>query len=150
VIGRSTGSRNSAIGRICGGSRQSAFAGLGPATRAFPAADGTMLGQPAQLMSGSRCFGFMRSSRQGGRAMAQKTFSDAEVTYWVIPVNDDAFSVEVITEQNHPVTISTFATAVEAKAWIALHRRRVQSEEPWFRASGSRGAGRSKGRTVLA
>jgi hypothetical protein len=59
--------------------------------------------------------------------MSQTTYLDTETAYWVIPV-DAAFSVEVVTLWNDPTTVSPFATAADAKAWIAEHRRRVQSE----------------------
>jgi hypothetical protein len=48
--------------------------------------------------------------------------------------------VEVIIPESHPAKVSTFPTEADAEAWIAEHRRRVQSEnEPsrWFRTSGS-------------
>jgi hypothetical protein len=70
--------------------------------------------------------------------MSQTIYPDTEVAYWVIPA-DDAFSVEVVTQWNHPKTVTPFATAADAKAWIAEHRRRVQLEsEPshWFCSSG--------------
>jgi hypothetical protein len=74
--------------------------------------------------------------------MAQRTHPHAEATYRVIAVGDGAFAVEVIIPERHPATISTFATKADAEAWIAEHRRRVQSEnEPrrWFRRSVSSG-----------
>jgi hypothetical protein len=76
--------------------------------------------------------------------MSQTIYPDTEVAYWVIPA-DDAFSVEVVTQWNHPKTVTPFATAADAKAWIAEHRRRVQLEsEPshWFRSSGNGDANR--------
>jgi hypothetical protein len=59
--------------------------------------------------------------------MSQTIYSDTEVAYWVIPA-DESFSVEVATQWNHPRTVNPFATAADAKAWIAEHRRRVQLE----------------------
>ena len=35
--------------------------------------------------------------------------------------------MEVISPWNYPTTVSTFPSAADAKAWIAAHRRRVQS-----------------------
>lgn len=58
--------------------------------------------------------------------MSETTYLDTETAYWVIPA-DDAFSVEVVTQWDDPTTVSQFATAVDAKVWIAEHRRRVQS-----------------------
>jgi hypothetical protein len=77
--------------------------------------------------------------------MAQRTHPHAEATYRVIPTDDGAFAVEVSIPETHPAKVSPFATQDDAKAWIAEHRRRVQSEnEPsrWFRSAGSRGANR--------
>jgi hypothetical protein len=45
----------------------------------------------------------------------------------VIP-DDDVFSVEVITLWNYPTPVSPVATAADAKAWIADHQKRAQSE----------------------
>ena len=59
--------------------------------------------------------------------MSETTDPDTEAAYWVIPV-DDGFSVEVITSDNHPITVSPFATATDAKAWIAEHRQRASLE----------------------
>jgi hypothetical protein len=59
--------------------------------------------------------------------MSQRTDPHAEAAYWVIPLDKEAFAVEVITPWNYPTTVSTFPSAADAKAWIAAHRRRVQS-----------------------
>jgi hypothetical protein len=59
--------------------------------------------------------------------MSQSTDAHAEAAYWVIPLDNKAFAVEVITPWNYPTTVSTFASAADAKAWIAAHRRRVLS-----------------------
>ena len=61
--------------------------------------------------------------------MSEMTYLDTETAYWVIPT-DDAISVEVVTAWNEPITVSPFATAADVKAWIAEHRRRVQSGGP--------------------
>ena len=56
--------------------------------------------------------------------MAQRTHPD-----------DRAFAVEVTILKAYPAKIRPFATKADAEAWIAEHRRRVQSEnEPgrWF------------------
>jgi hypothetical protein len=60
----------------------------------------------------------------------------------VMPSGDGAFAVEVSIPESHPTKVSPFATKADAEAWIAEHRRRVQSEnEPsrWFRSSSSPG-----------
>jgi hypothetical protein len=72
------------------------------------------------------------------KPMAQRTHPHAEATYRVIPIGGGAFAVEVSIPTSHPATISAFATKADAEAWIAEHRRRVQSEDApsrWFRRS---------------
>jgi len=59
--------------------------------------------------------------------MSEAIYLDTEAAYWVIPA-DAAFSVEVVTPWDDPTTVSPFATAADAKVWIAEHQRRVQSE----------------------
>jgi hypothetical protein len=59
--------------------------------------------------------------------MSETTYLDAETAYWMIPA-DAAFSVEVVSPWDDPITVSPFATAAEAKVWIAEHRRRAHSE----------------------
>jgi hypothetical protein len=56
--------------------------------------------------------------------MPQTNYLDTETAYWVISA-DDAFSVEVVTPWDDPTTVSPFATAVDAKLWIAEHHRRA-------------------------
>jgi len=60
--------------------------------------------------------------------MAQRTHHHAEATYRIMPTKDGAFAVEVSIPEQHPATVSPFATKADAEAWIAEHRRRVQSE----------------------
>ena len=55
--------------------------------------------------------------------MASVWWGAAEV-YWVIPVVDNAFTVEVVSPEYHPTTVGPFAVASDAKAWIAEQRRR--------------------------
>ena len=69
----------------------------------------------------------------------------AEATYRVITSGDAAFASIPGT---YPAKVSPFATKADAEAWIAEHRRRVQSEnEPsrWFRSSGTSGSKRRGG-----
>jgi hypothetical protein len=71
-----------------------------------------------------------------------KTHPHAEATYRVIPLEDGSFGVEVSIPQSHPTRVSTFSTQADAEAWIAEHRRRVQSQTSsgrWFRGAHSRG-----------
>ena len=60
--------------------------------------------------------------------MAQRTHPHADATYRVIPIEDRAFAVEVTIPETRPAKVSPFATKADAEAWIAEHRRRVQSE----------------------
>jgi hypothetical protein len=79
--------------------------------------------------------------------VSQTAYFGTDAAYWVIPA-DDAFSVEVITPWNYPTTVSPFATATDAKAWIAEHQKRAQSEsEPSgkFRSSENGAANRRDG-----
>jgi len=72
--------------------------------------------------------------------MAQRTHPHAEATYSVVPLADGTFSVEVVIPESYPTKVSPFSTEADAEAWIAEHRRRVQSEERagrWFRSSSS-------------
>ena len=57
-----------------------------------------------------------------------KTHPHAEATYRVIPFDDGSFGVEVSIPDRHPTRVSMFNTAAEAEAWIAEHRRRVESQ----------------------
>jgi hypothetical protein len=77
--------------------------------------------------------------------MAQRTHPHADATYRVLHSDEGALAVEVSIPEQHPAKVSPFATKADAEAWIAEHRRRVQSEnEPsrWFRSSSSGGASR--------
>jgi hypothetical protein len=70
-----------------------------------------------------------------------KTHPHAEATYRVITFEDGSFGVEVAIPESHPTTVRSFATEADAEAWIADHRRRVESQaQPggWFRRSGNR------------
>jgi hypothetical protein len=58
--------------------------------------------------------------------MSQRSAPHAEAVYWVIPLDKEAFVVEVVTPWNHPTTVSKFTSAAAAKAWIAAHRRRAE------------------------
>ena len=71
-----------------------------------------------------------------------KIHPHAEATYRVISLENGAFGVEVSIPDSHPTTVSMFKTETDAEAWIAEHRRRVQSQAQtgrWFRAANSRG-----------
>ena len=71
-----------------------------------------------------------------------RTHPHADATYRVIPFDNGAFAVEVTIPDSHPTRVSMFKTEADAEAWIAEHRRRVQSQTQsgrWFRAASSRG-----------
>ena len=71
-----------------------------------------------------------------------KTHPHAEATYRVISFEDGSFGVEVTIPDSHPTRVSMFKTEADAEAWIAEHRRRVQSQagSGWgFRGSSGRG-----------
>lgn len=68
-----------------------------------------------------------------------KTHPHAEATYRVIPLEGGEFGVEVSIPASSPTTVRAFSTAADAEAWIADHRRRVESQTHsggWFRRSG--------------
>jgi hypothetical protein len=71
-----------------------------------------------------------------------RTHPHAEASYRVILLENGSFGVEVRIPDSHPTTVSMFKTEADAEAWIAEHRRRVQSQTQsgrWFRGAGSRG-----------
>jgi len=75
--------------------------------------------------------------------MAPRTHPHAEATYRVIPFEEASFAVEVSVPEAYPATVSSFATEADAEAWIAEHRRRIQSENKpgrGFRRSAGPGA----------
>jgi hypothetical protein len=72
-----------------------------------------------------------------------KTHPHAEATYRVIPFDNGAFGVEVSIPDSHPTRVSMFETEADAEAWIADHRRRVESQTQSGRQfRRSRGPGR--------
>jgi hypothetical protein len=62
----------------------------------------------------------------------EHTHPHAEATYRVTPFGDGAFAVEVNIPESYPAKVSPFATKADAEAWIAEHRRRVQSGAAGF------------------
>ena len=71
-----------------------------------------------------------------------KTHPHAEATYRVIPFDDGSFGVEVSIPDSHPTRVSMFKTEADAEAWIAEHRRQVESQTQsgrQFRRSSGRG-----------
>jgi hypothetical protein len=49
----------------------------------------------------------------------------SDATYRVVPRHDRTFGVEVTIPETHPTTVTSFATAADAEAWIAAHKQRV-------------------------
>ena len=69
-----------------------------------------------------------------------RTHPHAEAAYSVITLADGTFGVEVRIPDTYPATVSNFATAEQAEAWIEEHKGRVQSDpgaQRWFRRSGN-------------
>ena len=48
--------------------------------------------------------------------MSQTSYPHTETAYWVIPVVDNEFSVEIVSPEYHPTTVGPFATASDVKA----------------------------------
>jgi len=59
---------------------------------------------------------------------AERTHPHAEATYRVISLDNGPFGVEVSVPDTHPTKVSMFKTEADAEAWIAEHKRRVQSQ----------------------
>jgi hypothetical protein len=73
--------------------------------------------------------------------MMARTHPHADADYRVVTLKDGGFGVEVKIPDTFPATVSTFATAAEAEAWIADHKGRVKADaggQRWFRRSGTR------------
>ena len=72
------------------------------------------------------------------RSMA-RTHPHAEATYTVVPLEDGTFGVKVAIPDTYPTTVSPFASAEEAEAWIAKHKTQVEAGAiggQWFRKTG--------------
>jgi hypothetical protein len=70
-----------------------------------------------------------------------KTHPHAEASYRVIPFDNGSFGIEVSIPDRYPTRVSLFKTKADAEAWIAEHRRRVQSQTQsggWFRGASRR------------
>jgi hypothetical protein len=67
------------------------------------------------------------------RRMA-KTHPHAEAVYRVVQLKDMTYGVEVAVPEAQPATITSFATAADAEAWIADHKIKVQDGRPSMRA----------------
>jgi hypothetical protein len=72
-----------------------------------------------------------------------KIHPHAEATYRVIPFDNGSFGVEVSIPDSNPTRVSMFKTEADAEAWIAEHRRRVESQtQSGLQFRRSRGPGR--------
>ena len=68
-----------------------------------------------------------------------KIHPHAEATYRVISLGNGSFGVEVSIPDSYPTRVSMFKNETDAEAWIAEHRRRVESQTQsglLFRRSG--------------
>ena len=64
----------------------------------------------------------------GRRVEMPKTHPHSEATYRVIAFDNGSFGVEVSIPDSHPTRVSMFKTEADAEAWIAEHRRQVESQ----------------------
>ena len=71
-----------------------------------------------------------------------RTHPHAEATYTVVELRDGSFGVEVAIPDSYPTTVSPFASAADAEAWIEKHKTQVEAGAAtgqWFRKPGRRG-----------
>ena len=69
----------------------------------------------------------------------------ASATYRVVHQSDGAFGVEVTIPETHPTTVTSFATAEDAEAWIARHKSALPMSELQVAAGGRSEALRTEG-----
>ncbi len=84
------------------------------------------------------CRVFSRGKTHYMRAMA-RTHPHSEATYTVVPSQDGTFGVKVAIPDTYPTTVSPFASAEEAEAWIVKHKTQVEAGAiggQWFRKTG--------------
>ena len=55
----------------------------------------------------------------------ERTHPYASATYRVVRQSGGAFGVEVMIPETQPTTVTSFATAEDAEAWIVGHKERV-------------------------
>jgi len=71
-----------------------------------------------------------------------RTHPHAEATYTVVPLAGGNFGVTVAIPDTYPTTVSPFASAAEAEAWIQKHKTQVEAgatSGQWFRKTGGGG-----------
>jgi hypothetical protein len=57
----------------------------------------------------------------------EKIHPYAEAQYRIVPRPDATFGVEVTIPDAHPTTVTSFASRADAEAWIANHKRQVDT-----------------------
>ncbi len=68
-----------------------------------------------------------------------RTHPHAEASYTVVELRDGTFGVRVAIPETYPTTVSPFASADEAEAWIVKHKSQVDAGTiggQWFRRPG--------------
>jgi hypothetical protein len=58
---------------------------------------------------------------------ARRKHPHADATYRVVRTADGAYGVEVVIPDSSPALVTRFATKDVAEAWIAEHKRQVES-----------------------
>ena len=56
-----------------------------------------------------------------------RTHPHAEAVYTVVSLKDGIFGVKVAIPETYPATVSPFASAPDAEAWIARHKTQVEA-----------------------
>lgn len=56
----------------------------------------------------------------------EKRHPHADATYRVVPHAETAFGVEIAIPEMLPTTVTSFASAAAAEAWIEGHKQRAQ------------------------
>jgi hypothetical protein len=69
-----------------------------------------------------------------------RTHPHAEASYTIVELRDGAYGVRVEIPDTYPATVSPFANAADAEAWISQHKIQVEAGATagrWFRRAGS-------------
>jgi|SwirhisoilCB2_FD_contig_41_5106024_length_379_multi_3_in_0_out_0_1 hypothetical protein len=53
----------------------------------------------------------------------------AEAVYRIVTQEDETFCVEVTIPETSPTTVTSFASAADAEAWIESHKDRVRQSQ---------------------
>jgi hypothetical protein len=73
--------------------------------------------------------------------LAQRKHPHADAVYRIIETPDRAYGVEVAIPDSSPAVVTSFATEDAAEAWIATHKRQVESG-PLKRTKTNQGTGK--------